>query len=508
MKKILVMTLRYLIPLSFLAFSCGTSSKTESSEINNDTTNVTQVTEEVIDTTPPFKSIASNFDTKTIILPEGFTYKVLFSEGDPVTRADGKQFPAKGNHDLCVYIPDESQPNTKGRIYVSHETKRKNINLGDGGGATIFDIEKVDGEWKVISDFMHVDFSGVGFTNRNCGGTITPNGTIFTCEEAWAHNTSYLYMNGQGMTDTSWVNGRPIWQNMGYIVEVDPIKNQVIKKHYQMGKFVHEDAYCTKDGKTVYLSDDMNPAVFFKFETDTPYDYNKGKLYAYQQTNDGASGKWIELPNDTSSWLDIRNVALKMGASMFIRHEWIEEIDGKFYISETGDDEYNLSHSVMIGGNFTNYAEQNLKTIGKENFSDPYGRILVFDPKTNVIKPFLEGGMFPDSISCFSNPDCNTSVKIGGKTYLVLSEDIIGTEKGRSGDGTVGFYNEIYFLDMSIEHPTVNDLLRFCVAPYGSETTGVIFSPDGKSMFINIQHPDVNNPPPFNKSCTIVVEGF
>lgn len=501
MKKI------YFLPISLLMFACGTSSKSESNQNETDSTQTVEVIEEVIDTLPPFESVASNFDTQTIILPEGFTYKVLFSEGDPVTRADGKKFPAKGNHDLCVFIPNNNDTN-KAKLYVSHETKRANPDLGDGGGATIFDIEKIDGEWKVVSDFMHVDFSGVGYTNRNCGGTLTPNGTIFTCEEAWAHSTKYLYMDGKGMTDTSWVNGRPFWQNMGYVVEVDPIKNKVIRKHYQMGKFVHEDAYCSKDGKTVYLTDDMNPAVFFKFETDVPFDYNKGQIYAYQQTEDGSGGKWLELPNDTASWLDIRNVALKKGASMFIRHEWIEEIDGKLYISETGDDDYNLSHSVMIGGNFTNYAEQNLKTVGKENFSDPYGRVLQFDPQTNIMKPYIEGGMFPDSISCFSNPDCNTKIKLGGKTYLVLSEDLIGTEKGRSGDGTVGYYNEIYFLDMSIENPQVTDLLRFCVAPYGSETTGVIFSPDGQSMFINIQHPDVNNPPPFNKSCTIVVEGF
>ena len=61
---------------------------------------------------------------------------------------------------------------------------------------------------------------------------------------------------------------------------------------------------------------------------------------------------------------------------------------------------------------------------------------------------------------------------------------------------------------MSIENPTVNDLMRFAVAPYGSETTGVIFTPDGKTMIMNIQHPDRNNPAPFNKSCTVIIEGF
>ncbi|HIP37634.1 MAG TPA: DUF839 domain-containing protein, partial [Crocinitomix sp.] len=279
------MKIIFLLPL-LLLIACGTNSKSESNVEVSDSSNTIDPIEEMIDSLPPFKPIPSNFDTKTIVLPEGFTYKVLFSEGDLVTREDGKKFPAKGNHDLCVFIPDKLNPN-KAKLYISHETKSADPNLGDGGGATIFDIEKENGEWNVIGEFKHIDFSGVGYTNRNCGGTLTPNGTIFTCEETWSHNTDYLYLNGNGMTDTSWVNGRPMWQNMGFIVEVDPLNNKVIKKHYQMGKFVHEDAFCTKDGKTVYLTDDMNPSVFFKFETDVPFDYNKGKLFAYQQLDDG-----------------------------------------------------------------------------------------------------------------------------------------------------------------------------------------------------------------------------
>jgi hypothetical protein len=69
------------------------------------------------------------------------------------------------------------------------------------------------------------------------------------------------------------------------------------------------------------------------------------------------------------------------------------------------------------------------------------------------------------------------------------------------------FYNELYFLDMSIENPTVDDLMRFAIAPLGSETTGVIFLPNG-DMIMNVQHPKVTNPVPFNKSCTILIEGF
>ena len=60
---------------------------------------------------------------------------------------------------------------------------------------------------------------------------------------------------------------------------------------------------------------------------------------------------------------------------------------------------------------------------------------------------------------------------------------------------------------MSIEYPSVDDLMRFAVAPKGAETTGVIFLPNG-DMIINVQHPSVSNPEPFNKSCTVLIEGF
>ncbi len=480
-------------------------------EMNENSTDSTQVTPVVVDTLPPFETIASSFDHEDLILPEGFTYRVLFQEKtDMVKRADGKSFPAKGNHDLSVFIPDSANPSTKGILYISHETKYADANLGDGGGATVFNLELIDGKWQVVGDFNHIDFSGVGYTNRNCGGSLTPNGTVFTCEEAWAWNTEYLYQGGKGHTDTSWVNGLSVWENMGYVVEVDPVKREVVQKHYKMGKFVHEDALCTADGKTVYLSDDMSPGCFFKYETKKPYDYSDGQLYAYRQSDDGESGSWIELPMDTTSLINCEKVAKSMGATMFIRHEWIEEVNGKIYICETGEDNFSWKESMEMGGHVPNYTRNNLAVNDNGSFDDPFGRILEFDPSTNKMRSYLEGGFFSDSTGCFSNPDCNTSVTLGGRDYLVISEDINWFDRGRvnaDAEARKAFYNEIYFLDLSIENPTVEDLLRFCVAPKGAETTGVIFMPNG-DMIMNIQHPKSSNPAPLNKSTTIIVEGF
>jgi uncharacterized protein len=70
------------------------------------------------------------------------------------------------------------------------------------------------------------------------------------------------------------------------------------------------------------------------------------------------------------------------------------------------------------------------------------------------------------------------------------------------------FVNELFFLDLSIENPTVDDLKRFAIAPIGAELTGGIFSPDGSTLFINVMHPNANNTPPYNKSVTVAITGF
>ena len=490
-----------LIVPTLILFSCGGNDIQEEQVESVDTVVVVE------DTLPPFESIPSNFSTTDLLLPDGFTYTVLFSEGDMVTRADGQKFPAKGKQDLSVFIPSDESPETKGILYISHEMDGPNADLGDGGGATVFDIELIDGHWKVVGDFHAIDFSSIGFTDRNCGGSLAPNGNVLTCEETWGYDNEYFTKHG--IKDRDFGNNRPMWQNLGYVVEVDPRERKVVKRHLSMGKLVHEDVSVTKDGKTAYITDDYSPGVFMKLEMDKPFDYDSGQLYAYKQSEDGESGDWIKIPMDTTSLVNCRKIAVENGATMIIRHEWIEEIDGKYYISETGKDHMDWDASLALGGTKPNWVKNKL-TAENGEMDDPFGRVLVFDPSTNKMGSYLEGGMFSDSLGCFSNPDCNTSVSIGTKTYLVLSEDINWCDRGRvskEAEEAKEFYNEIYFLDMSIVNPTVEDLMRFAVAPLGSETTGVIFLPDG-SMIVNIQHPKTSNPPPFNKSCTVLVEGF
>jgi secreted PhoX family phosphatase len=451
-----------------------------------------------------FSPIAPDFQTQVPLIPKGFDYQILFSSGDTVYTRDGRISPAKGKHDFVAYIPINGS-SEHGWLYVGHESHDTNSILGDGGAGTIFEIRKQNEQWNVVGKKFAIDFFSVGGTLRNCGGTLAPSGTILSAEECEPLNNVDLYVK-HSFRDTSFFNSRQRYFNFGWMVEVDPYSRKALRKLWKMGRFEHEDAHCMPDGKTVFLTDDATPSVLFKFIAKEKYQYDEGQLYAYRQTPDGQSGHWIRLPMEIDSLMQARDVAIRRGATLFVRHEWIEAVGDKLYITETGNDSINFERAIQMGGTPALHL-QSLKT-GDFTYSDPYGRLLVLDLKTNKTAPFLHGGIIGnDTLHCFSNPDALTSVSLNGKTYLVISEDINGAEgfnrNGNAKDGKT--YNEVYFLDLSIARPTLSDLKRFMVGPRGCETTGNMFTPNGKSYFVSIQSPANDNRPPFNKSCVIAI---
>ena len=47
---------------------------------------------------------------------------------------------------------------------------------------------------------------------------------------------------------------------------------------------------------------------------------------------------------------------------------------------------------------------------------------------------------------------------------------------------------------MLAANPVTREIKRFFVGPQGCEVTGVVTTPDSKTMFVNIQHPKANWP--------------
>lgn len=461
-------------------------------------------TEETTDT-GLFVPVASNYSTQTVLIPEGFNYQTLFCEHEEVVTLDGRTAPAKGMADLVLYLPINGS-STHGMLYVGHETRDTNTVLGDGGGGTIMEIKKGDAGWQVIGDRKAIDFSAVGQTLNNCGGKMAPKGTILTAEECEPKNNLHL-VSRYNARDTTDIFGRPRYQNYGWMVEVEPDSGKAVNRLWQMGRFEHEDAVAMEDGRTVYLSDDATPAVLFKFVADIPHDYTKGQLYAYAQSDDAQSGSWVALPMEMDSLIRARDVAMRRGASLFVRHEWMVLVGDRLYIAESGNDHFSFARPKNLGGRPA--AHLGSKQLDDTLYSDPYGRILVLDLASDRISVLLEGGVIGnDPQQVFANPDAITAVNIKGKDHLVISEDLIWkTKEGLVGNGPDGgVYNEIYFLDLSIEKPERTDLQRFMAGPKGCETTGNVFTPDASTCFIAIQHPDTINADPFNRSCVIAID--
>ncbi len=430
------------------------------------------------------------------------TITVLFSEGDSVVSSSAIKAPAKGHHDCIVLFENSPKDFT---LFVSHETVVKDSLLGDGGGGTIVHLQ-YDNTWKTKSSPFNVDYSEVGFTANNCGGKTTPHQTLLSAEEIMPRSKNDLTINYDYKKLAS-PDFEP-YQNLGWMVEIDPEKRKALHKLISMGRYKHEDALAMPDGKTVYLTNDDDPAIFFKFIADKANDYTKGQLYAYAETASEGNKHWIALPRDTNALMDIAAVAIKMGATLFQRHEWLTFIGGKIYITETGKDTFDWKDEIANGGKPAGYFEQ-LKHESHQ-YNDPYGRILVFDPSTDSMQVYLNGGKANDSGYLFSNPDGLTSATIDGQAYLFVCEDITSLDFDKvsaENKSTGTTINEVYRIPVT-ENCSLNDIDRLLVAPKGAESTGILLSPDKKSLFLNIQHPQKTNNAPFDKSCTIVIENF
>lgn len=467
-------------------------------------TNDTKVTEETL--TGLFKPVATDYTVNSVAIPEGMQYDVLFvGEMDSVLKSDGSLAPAKEYADFIGYLPIDGS-SKHGYLYVNQETRGWDDNLGDGGGGTLLEIKLVDGKWQKVGYAKHIDFGPAGGTLRNCGGTVTSKGTVLTAEETEPSSNASLYGDYR---DTSDINGMARYLNFGWMVEVDPMGVQAPRKIFAMGRYEHEDAHMMPDNRTVYLTDDHAPGALFKFVADKENDFTQGQLSAFQAGGEGEAGKWLDLPRDMQTMLNAREEAFKLGATAFVRHEWIDGIDNKLYITETGRDELDFREVYALGATPAYYLEADHK-VGEGQYLDPFGRVLELDLETLTLKPLVEGGDITGEFAGhFANPDGLLLSVLNGKPYLIINEDLNGTDKGRVGpEANDRPYCEVYFWDLTKEDPTRQDLERFLIGAKGAETTGSMFTPDGKTYFVSIQHPDKDNPSPFDHTVVIAVTGF
>ncbi len=361
--------------------------------------------------------------------------------------------------------------------------------------------------YRVSGPAASVVGSTVVGTLNNCASGMTPWGTYLTCEE----------------TTDNYLDPTQAEEGYGWVVEIDPANpSSQATKRTAMGRFDHENtAYMTDDANRVafYMGDDGTPGCIYKFIPNRAFDpanraananlLDDGKLYVARFGGNG-DGNWIELTQgknnlvvgasdpgnftqiapgtpitgkivDFNTQADVliqtKAAARVAGGTLMDRPEWITVgVDKTVYCTLTNngsrkrtDDanpRVNNSHGHIVRWNET--GDSPLATTFKWELL-----LLAGDP--SIAQDNLKGNINGDT---FSSPD-GIGIDPQGRLW-------VQTDAG-TGSSTTDIFgnNSMYFVDQE-----TGESKRFLVGPVGCEITGLTYTPDLTTFFINIQHPN------------------
>jgi len=313
----------------------------------------------------------------------------------------------------------------------------------------------------------------------------------------------------------------------GWVVEIDPISTTTPAKRTAFGRMAHECAYpsIVTAGKkfAFYQGDDSRFEYVYKFVPNKAWDaadagggiaagdkyLNDGILYVAKYNPDG-SGVWIPLVQGTgpltaaNGFADQAEVLVKtraaadaVGATNMDRPEWctVDHSTGDVYITLTnntsrGDGKADQIAEVVKGRDITADAAnpRNGNTFGhvmrmRETGGDPAATtfswtIFVFGaPATNTANNLSELSADND----FASPD---GLWADPRGLLWIQTDNPSTNE-------MGLLcNNQMLVTIPPSGMDVRPVIkRFLVGPSQCELTGIDITPDGKTMFVNIQHP-------------------
>jgi len=485
--------------------------------------------------TAPFKPIGRTWENE-LVLPNGYHYNIIASYGD-VINSKGEIFGDAA--DLTVYFPidslDGGNNSEEGLIWVNHEFpepenymdmlginkstyKKENLSQypellklqKEAVGGSVIHVKKEKDGWKLVKSDQYnrrvdgttpIQLTGpaagssavkgaktVEGSLGNCSGGRTLWNTALSCEENTEYGDDYGWPN---FTD----------EHYGWVMEVDPFNPDApVRKHTALGRFAHENAAMgqTKDGRVVvYMGDDSRGESFYKFVSDKKFNPNnreanfdileKGTLYVA----DLSKQTWIALDYATNEKLqqefgsqaevltNARQASRVVGATPLDRPEDVEihPHDGSVFLALTN----NSNH-----GNF-------------------HGQIIRFMPADGdhasekfTFEVFVAGGQ-QSGITC---PD---NLHFDSKGNLWVVEDFGATE-----DNVYAEYKNCGVFMIPTDGKNYGEPFQFASGPKGCEVTGPWLTPDERTLFLDVQHPETWNPYPgqsFGRSCLVAVQG-
>lgn len=391
-------------------------------------------------------------------LPEGFSYKVISRSGNKMS--DGLMVPGRPdgmgafldemgrtviirNHENSP-MPLSHSPFGLENELLSQIDKNKlydsgnGVNPGLGGTSTMI----YDEESGIVVD----EFLSLAGTYRNCAGGVTPWGSWLTCEE-----------------DVTKADGERILKDHGYVFEVPQYAKGIVEPIpiKAMGRFNHEAVAVDPKSGCIYLTEDRHDGLLYRFIPKEKENLIEGgRLQALVVKgrkaldtrnwdaplvgkNEAMEVFWIDVEDVDAPEDDLRYRAFEDGAARFARGEgiWMGKDELFFACTNGGPD--------MFGQVFK-------YTLSPEEGS------------TDEIKA-------PASLELYAQSNDKTVLHMCDNLTIAPWGDVLLCEDN-------GELNHIRGIDKEGSIYTLA-----CNRSSESELAGLVFSPTGKTLFVNVQ---------------------
>ena len=379
-------------------------------------------------------------------------------------------------------------------------------------------------------------------TLNNCANGHTPWNTYITAEENWAgyfinadaemprehkrfgvsaeesrygwektvsNADEYARFNAAAIGATSKDDYRNEPNTFGWLVEFNPFDPASVPvKRTALGRFAHEGivfAPATAGKPLVcYSGDDSRFEYIYKFISAEAYDpatasgalLDAGTLYVARFNADG-TGDWLALaPGENgltsdAGFADLADILVNTraaadlaGATKMDRPEWgtVDPATGEVYFTLTNNNRRDLTQVDAVNPRAENVFGQIVRwKYADNNHGDTKFAwelfVMAGNPKQS--STFNDLTLGDDNI--FACPDgiwCDQNSRLW-----------IQTDMGDIGPDYEGPLKDFGMNAMLAADPQTGEIRRFLTGPHGQEITGMSMTPDGKTMFINVQHP-------------------
>ena len=327
------------------------------------------------------------------------------------------------------------------------------------------------------------------------------------------------------------------WRNevngFGYLVEIDPYDpSSIATKRTAMGRFAHEGAayanpvagqplafYCGDDSRFEYVYRFVSEAVWDpkdatrsdRLAVGAKY-LDKGTLYVARFKDDG-TGEWLALAPSTvgkggktlgaefgnleAILINTRGAADFVGATPMDRPEWtaVHPTNGDVYLTLTNNTSRNATTGTNAANPRLNNANGHIIRWHDASGSNAFRwDIFVFGAAAGANADTNRSSL--TAVNQLASPD---GMAFDSRGIMWIQTDN-GLDGGRNNDVAKATNDQMLAVipkHMSASTgtgPVINasnqaELRRFFVGPNEAEVTGVAFSPDNTSIFLNIQHP-------------------